>query len=380
MLRRIPRQVYCTAVIVASALAPAAARAQSIPPVAESRVPSRAPSLIVSMAASPLALDDWRRSDGPALVGSVQGRLNRFLVLEGEATRWTAVDDFGFMQGVSQGGAFASEHRDREVWTVGTNVLFRGGTSRVTGFAGGGLGVRFAQEDSSSTFACLPGPGRPTYCTGEAIAQSSHRTDTSLSPQFLVGGELWMTRRLAAYGGARFAFGADQARSTAGFAPVAGLRVALRTTDVVQEPPRFPDLTRAVGKDVRVTLNDGTTQRGTLETLSASDFTLEGEAIPLADVRRIEKVGHATRKAVTIGVLASLPTFLILGPAADMGSGMASMIVALGVGSGIAVGAVIDAARKPGNVVYLAPGTSASFVVRPILAPGRQGVAVATCW
>ena len=95
MLRRMRRPVFCTAVVVASALAPVAVRAQSIPPVAESHVPSRAPSLIVSMAASPLALDDWRRSDGPALVGSVQARLNRFFVLEGEATRWTAVDDFG---------------------------------------------------------------------------------------------------------------------------------------------------------------------------------------------------------------------------------------------------------------------------------------------
>ena len=75
MLRRFPRQVSCTAVVVASALAPVVARAQSIPPVAESRVPSGALSLIVSVAASPLALDDWRRSNGPALVGSVQGRL-----------------------------------------------------------------------------------------------------------------------------------------------------------------------------------------------------------------------------------------------------------------------------------------------------------------
>ena len=391
MLRRFPRQVSWTAVVVALVLAPVAARAQSTPLVAESRLPSPGPSLMVSMAASPLALDDWRRSDGPALVGSVQGRLNRFLALEGEATRWTAVDNFGFMRGLSEGGPFfVSDHRDRDVWTVGTNLLFRGGTSRVTGFAGGGVGVRFVREDSSSTFVCPPGPGKPPICTGEAISQSSRRTDTSLSPQFLVGGEFWLRRRLAAYGGARFAFGADQARSTAGFAPLAGLRVALRTTDVpVQEaPPRpsdpiraqGPDPIRAQGKEVRVTLTDEKTERGTLEAFSPFEVTLEGKVIPLADVRKIEKVGRATRKAVAIGFLAGLPTFLILGPAADMGSDMALMIVAAGVGSGIAVGAVIDAARKPGNVIYLAPGTSASFAVRPILEPGRRGVAFATRW
>jgi hypothetical protein len=58
----------------------------------------------------------------------------------------------------------------------------------------------------------------------------------------------------------------------------------------------------------------------------------------------------------------------------DIGSDMSLAIV----GAGVGVGAVIDAVRKPGNVVYRAPGTSGSFAVRPILAPGRRGVAFAT--
>jgi hypothetical protein len=172
----------------------------------------------------------------------------------------------------------------------------------------------------------------------------------------------------------------ESSRSTAGLAPLAGLRVAPRTSDVVQEPTRVPDPNRALGKDVRVTLNDGTTQRGKLEALSASEVTVKGTAIPLADVRKIEKVGHATRKAAVIGLLAGVPTLLILGPAADMGADMALMIVAAGVGGGIAVGAVIDAAHKPGNVIYVAPGTSVSFTVRPILTRDRKGVAFATSW
>jgi hypothetical protein len=69
----------------------------------------------------------------------------------------------------------------------------------------------------------------------------------------------------------------------------------------------------------------------------------------LADVGRIEKVGHATRKAVAIGFLTALPT-------------------------------VIDAVHKPGNVIYPRPGAFGSFAVRPILTPGRQGVAFATRW
>ena len=371
MLRRLPRPVSCTAVVLVSALAPGAARAQSIAPLLEDRVAQRVPSLIASVAVSPVGLDDWKRSDGPAFVGSLQGRLNRFLVLEGEVTRWTAVDDYVFLPGVSP---------DRQVWTVGTNLLFRGGTARVTGFAGGGLGVRFAQENFSSTLTCPPGPGRPPICTGDPIFQSSRQSNTSLTPQFLVGAEFWVTQRIAAYGGARFAFGEDQARSTAGFAPLAGLRVALRTSGVAVAPTRVPDPTRAYGKDVRVILNDGQSQRGKLVSFSASGVNIGGSDIPLADVHKIEKVGHATRNAVAIGILAFAPTLLILGPAADMGSDMALAIAAAGVGAGIGVGAVIDAVRKPGNVIYVAPGTAGAFTVRPILASDRRGLAVTTSW
>ena len=51
------------------------------------------------------------------------------------------------------------------------------------------------------------------------------------------------------------------------------------------------------------------------------------------------------------------------------------------MGSGIGVGALIDALRKPGNVVYVAPGSSASFAVKPILMKGyRKGVTFVTNW
>ena len=381
MARRTAKPFSITALAFAAALCPALAGAQSTLPAGGPGGVERRPSLLVSVAASPVGLDDWRRSDGPALVGSVQGRLNRFLVLEGEVTRWTAVDDFG---GPGYFGAGESnyffEHRHREVWTIGSNLLLRAGTSRVTGFAGAGLGVRSSREAHSSSFRCPPGPRTPSICTGEEISRSIHWTSTGLTEQFLVGGEVWITSHLAAYGGARFAFGADDLRTTAGYAPLAGVRVAMKTSEVVREPTRVPDPTRAQGKDVRITLNDGTTHRGKLASITGSDVTIDGRTMPLADVRKIEKVGHATRKAVVIGMLAFAPTVLVLGPAADMGIGTASAITAAGVGSGIAVGAVIDAVRKPGNVVYIAPGSSASFTVKPILTKDRKGVTFVTNW
>ena len=381
MARRTAKPFSTTALVFAAALCPALAGAQSIIPAGGPGGIERRPSLLVSFAASPVGLDDWRRSDGPALVGSVQGRLNRFLVLEGEVTRWSAVDDFGVPEYFGGGeSSYYFQHRDREVWTVGSNLLLRAGTSRVTGFAGGGLGVRSSQEDHSSSFRCPPGPRNTSICTGEEIYQSLNQTSTGLTGQFLVGGEFWVTRRLAAYGGARFAFGGDDFRTTAGFAPLAGLRAALRTSDVVREPTRVPDPTGAQGKDVRITSNDGTTHRGKLAAITGSVVTIDGRTMPLADVRKIEKVGHATRKAFVIGILAFAPTVLVLAPAADLGIGTASAIAAAGMGGGIGVGAVIDAVRRPGNVVYVAPGSSASFAVKPILTKDRKGVTFVTNW
>jgi hypothetical protein len=226
----------------------------------------------------------------------------------------------------------------------------------------------------------VPSRANPPTCTGEEVSTSDHWTSTGLTEQFLVGGELWISPRLAAYGGVRFAFAADDRRTTAGYAPHAGLRMALRTSDMVQEPTRVPDPTMAQGKDVRITLNDGTTHRGKLVAITGSVVTIDGRTMSLAEVRKIEKVGHATRKALVIGILAFAPTVLVLGPAADMGTDMALVIAAAGVGSGIGVGAVIDAVRKPGNVVYVAPGTSTAFAVKPILTKDRKGVAFVTNW
>ena len=130
MARRTAKPFSITTLVFAAALCPAHAGAQSTFPAGGPGGVERRPSLLVSIAASAVGLDDWRRSDGPALVGSVQGRLNRFLVLEGEVTRWTAVDDVGgagyFGAGVSN---YFFEHRHRDVWTIGSNLLLRGGTS-----------------------------------------------------------------------------------------------------------------------------------------------------------------------------------------------------------------------------------------------------------
>ena len=378
MVRRLPGAALPAALVFVSAVVPAVARAQVASP-AEPHVGAAEPALILSAAASPLALDDWRPSDGPALVGSLQARLKRFLFLEGEVTRWSAFDHFRLPPGVTPfPGLPSEEYRARKVWTAGANLLLRAGTSRVTGFFGGGASGRYARENWPPILVCRPGSGGPPTCM---LDEPGDPTSTSLTPQYVFGGEFWVTPRLAAYGAARFAYAADRRRQTGGIAPLAGLRVSLRTTDAVaEEQPRLSDPNRAQGKDVRVTLSDGTIHRGKLVAFSASEVTLDSRAVPLADIREVEKVSHAVRNATLISLLAAVPTFLTLGPAFDMGTGDVLVITATGVAGGITAGAVIGGVRQPGNVIYRAPGASASISVRPILARDRSGVALATSW
>jgi hypothetical protein len=365
MVRRLPCAVFPAAVVFFSAAAPAVAQPASS--TAEPRVGASEPALILSAAASPLGLDDWRRSDGPALVAAMQARLKRFLFLEGEVTRWSAFDHFRLPPGVNPfPGLPSEEYRTRKVWTAGANLLLRAGTSRVTGFFGGGLGVRFARENWPPVLICRPGSGGPATCS---LDEPGDSTSTSLTPQYLFGGEFWVTPRLAAYGAARFAYGSDLRRETGGIAPLAGLRVAVRTTDVVEARPRLSDPNSAQGKDVRVTVKDGTTHRGKLVAFSASDVKLRSRSVPLADLREVEKVSHAVRNATLISLLAAIPTFLTLGPAFDAGPSDAFVMTATGIAGGITAGAVIGGVRKPGDVIYRAPGASASISVRPILAP-----------
>ena len=378
MVRRLPCAVFPAALVFVLVAAPAVARAQPASSRAEPREGAGEPALILSAAASPLGLDDWRRSDGPALVGSMQARLMRFLFVEGEVTRWSAFDHFRLPPGITLvPGLPSEEYRVRKVWTAGANLMLRAGTSRVTGFFGGGLGVRFSRENWPPVLVCRPGSGGPPTCT---LGEPGDPTSTGLTPQFLFGGEFWVTPRLAAYGAARFAYGSDLRRRTGGIAPLAGLRVALRTTDVVDAQPRLSDPNRAQGKDVRVTLNDGTTHRGKLVAFSASDVKLSGRSVPLADIREVEKVSHAVRNATLISLLAAVPTFLTVGPAFDAGPGDAFVFTATGIAGGITAGAVIGGVRKPGNVIYRAPGASASVSVTPLLARDRTGVALAASW
>jgi hypothetical protein len=93
MIRSVLRRWSLALVLMAAGFVPSHASAQSLSvSLADSLGEARIQSLIVSVGASPVGLDDWRRSNGPALPGSVRVPVGRFLVVEGEATRWSIQD------------------------------------------------------------------------------------------------------------------------------------------------------------------------------------------------------------------------------------------------------------------------------------------------
>jgi hypothetical protein len=51
---------------------------------------------------------------------------------------------------------FSVVHTTHEALNVGVNVLVRRGTSRISGFAGGGLGINRATDDRISRTTCEP--------------------------------------------------------------------------------------------------------------------------------------------------------------------------------------------------------------------------------
>jgi hypothetical protein len=297
--------------------------------------------LVVSIAASPMGLDDSQRSNGPAIVGSVQIGVGRLLVVEGEATRWAAND------------------RHRDVRTIGTNLLVRGGTPQVSAFIGGGIGVRFARGDDLVT------------------SSSIERRTTTLARQFVTGLDVWVAPTLAAFSTVRAGFSADDLRPTSGISALVGLRLALRTSAALRSPV---DPASALGKEVRVTLMDGSTWQGRLISFSSSEVVIPQQSIPLGIVSKVEKVSHALRRGLLIGIGTAAGSVFVIGPLADLPGDMLLGLVATSVGSGVAIGGFLAASSAKFNTIYVAPGATASITVKPILSRQQQGVAFAMRW
>ena len=135
----------------------------------------------------------------------------------------------------------------------------------------------------------------------------------------------------------------------------------------------------AEGKVVRITLMDGTARTGRLVALSSSEVSLERESVPLGNVRKVERVSRGLRKGFYIGLLA-VPTMLLLRAPLDLPSDWTANLMAAGVGAGVGIGAIVQAANSHREPIYVASQPSPAVTVTPFLSSRRRGVAVAVRW
>jgi hypothetical protein len=135
----------------------------------------------------------------------------------------------------------------------------------------------------------------------------------------------------------------------------------------------------AQGKVVRITFMDGTARTGRLVALSPTEVILQRESVPLGDVRKVERVSRGLRNGFYIGLLA-VPTMMFLRAPLDLPSEWVANLMAAGVGAGVGIGAIVQAANSRGEPLYVASQPSPAVTVTPFLSNRRHGVAVAVRW
>jgi len=145
----------------------------------------------------------------------------------------------------------------------------------------------------------------------------------------------------------------------------------------------------AVGKQVMVSLTDGSTQAGKLISMSLTEVVIlrNGRTVrlPLAAVRRITTSERPMKESVLTGLLVGA----IAGPVVIRCTGgecpetsiMLPISSGIGAGVGAAVGAVLARARPARTlVVYETSPAPIQFSMAPYLTPDRKGLTFTVRW
>jgi hypothetical protein len=141
----------------------------------------------------------------------------------------------------------------------------------------------------------------------------------------------------------------------------------------------------SIGDGITVTTGAGTTHTGTLQRLSDTSIVLrmKGTDLTLAapDILRIARREHHIRHGMIIGLASGFLVGAVLAVRADdctytCFSSPAGVALwgGLGGGAGLAVGALVGAARPRASVVYELESRSARVAVTPEFGFGRAGV------
>lgn len=171
---------------------------------------------------------------------------------------------------------------------------------------------------------------------------------------------------------------------TLGIASFMGSIASAQTSGTSEFLASDSTVASAVGKEVHVRTLD-TKSRGTLVSLSSLEVVLRQDGterrVPLSSVRRIETVSHHVRNGALVGLAAGVLSGVIVVAAmnyTDEGRLLAPLVNGgIGLGSGLAIGALVSSATADRRLIY---GAGAGSPVGTMLAPRRPVVALVMQW
>jgi hypothetical protein len=326
-----PRHLIAAAFAMANLAGPTSARAQTT-----ADAPPQ-PVLTMSAAAGPMQF----QGRSVALVsGGLEWRFHPHLAIAGDLGRWVDRDAPGF----HESGGMLFESRQTTATIAETNLLFRAGRRRVSGFAGGGAGVHVLQSVFSRP---VDSAGTPTGGSG------LEATDVDLGLQALGGVDVHLTRRLTAFLSVR-----GEAAPDPNVGMQAGARVHLVTRAPVERratPATRPVSAQAsIGRRVDVIELDGARHSGNLLSLTDTEVAIERdgtvERIALSRVRLVRRPAHWARNlslagAGAFGAMAALTC-------CGEGSAYLTVYAAIAGGAGLGIGAMLNAASADERTLY----------------------------
>lgn len=146
------------------------------------------------------------------------------------------------------------------------------------------------------------------------------------------------------------------------------------------------------GRTVWITA-DGARLRGVVTSLNATSLVLVEDGapttIPYSKIVRVERSSHRLRNGTLIGLASGAGLGLAVGAAfcggdeyCDPGTivALSAFYGGLGAAAGVGVGAIVNASKKSGDVIYDARRGTTTMSLAPILSPTRKGMAFRMTW